>query len=241
MNLLAIDTATEACSVALWLDGHIEQRHEVVGRDHTRCLLAMVESLLAEAGVHRRQLDALVCGVGPGSFAGIRIGLSYVKGLALGLDLPVVQVSSLAAIAQGALISGATRVAAAIDARMDEVYLGLFQIGADGRVQALRPAQVVRPADARSGLPEGERSLPWQAAGSGWGSYHDALEAALELKLIGVDAAALPQAGHALQLALPVFRAGQAQSGERLEPIYLRERVALNLQEQAIARARDRR
>jgi len=109
LRLLAIDTATEACSAALWIDGAIVERHEVVGRTHTERLLPLVQALLADAGLRPAQLDGLIAGIGPGSFAGVRIGVGLVKGMALGLDRPVVGITSLAMLAQAALDQGAER------------------------------------------------------------------------------------------------------------------------------------
>ena len=103
MKLLALDTATEACSVALWLDGRIEQRYEAVGRGHSQRLPQMLQELLVDCGVAAGQLDGIACGIGPGSFAGVRIGVGFAKGLALGLDRPVLPVTSLAMLAQGAI------------------------------------------------------------------------------------------------------------------------------------------
>ena len=102
MKIFALDTATEACSVALWLDGETVERFEIAGRDHTQRLPAMAKALMADAGLAWSQLDGLVCGIGPGSFAGVRIGVAYTQGLALAHGQPVVGVSSLAMLAAGA-------------------------------------------------------------------------------------------------------------------------------------------
>ena len=143
MKIFALDTATEACSVALWLDGVIVERFEVAGRDHTQRLPAMAHALMAEAGLAWSQLDGLVCGIGPGSFAGVRIGVAYTQGLALAHGQPVVGVSSLAMLAGGA--GGPGRVLAAIDARMDEVYFAAFQRDVEGGLRIESKAQVCRP------------------------------------------------------------------------------------------------
>jgi tRNA threonylcarbamoyladenosine biosynthesis protein TsaB len=169
----------------------------------------------------------VVCGVGPGSFAGVRIAVSYVKGLALAIDRPVYGVSSLAMLAQAAANRGAVQVLAAIDARMNEVYFGAFRRAEDGRVAAADAAVVCAPEAA-------PRSGPghWAAAGSGWGTYESALRAATAATLEAVDGVALPAAEEALQIALPEFRAGHFFAADRLEPDYLRNKVALTLAEQ---------
>lgn len=232
MRLLALDTATEACSAALWLDGQVLARHELAGRTHTQRMLPMVHGLMAEAGIAFAQLDGLVCGVGPGSFAGVRIGVGFIKGLALALDLPVVPVSSLAMLAQSALDSGARQVLAAIDARMDEVYFGAYARDKAGLARAMSAAQVTAPdrvrVDARG---------PWHATGSGWARYEASLRSGVAGEVQIVDGAALPQAAMALKLALPVFASGAAIHADALAPVYLRDKVALTLDEQVQLRA----
>ena len=118
-RILAIDTATEACSVAVWNQGEIHALFELCPREHTQRILPMVQQVLAESGLALNQLDALAFGRGPGSFTGVRIGIGIAQGLALGADLPMIGVSTLQTMAQGAWrVSGAARVLAAIDARM---------------------------------------------------------------------------------------------------------------------------
>lgn len=234
MKLFALDTATEACSVALWLDGAVLEHYEVVGRDHTQRLPAMAQALLAEAGLRWSQLDGLVCGLGPGSFAGVRIGVAYTQGLALAHDQPVAGVSSLDMLAQAALRQpGAERVLAAIDARMDEVYFAAYHRGPEGLAVADGEARVCRPeaVPAQPGA--------WRAVGTGWGRHPEALQAATGATLIEPDGAALPRATAALELALPSFLAGRAGDAAGLAPIYLRNRVALTLAEQALLRAKN--
>lgn len=232
MKLLAIDTATEACSVALWQDGAIIEHYEVPGRAHSTRLPVMVPALLAEAGLSLRQLDGLVCGIGPGSFAGVRIGVSYVKGLALGLDRPVVGVTSLAMLAQAALAGDSERTAlVAIDARMSEVYVGVYRrVG--GLAVRLQPDEVCPPQGIRV-----DAKGPVVAAGSGWQAYGTELAAALRTPPEVIDAEALPHARDAVTLAVPEFVAGSVQDAAALVPAYLRNRVALTRIEQAALRA----
>ncbi|WP_420465373.1 tRNA (adenosine(37)-N6)-threonylcarbamoyltransferase complex dimerization subunit type 1 TsaB [Panacagrimonas sp.] len=232
VRLLALDTATEACSVALWCDGEVLARFEHAGRTHTQRLAPMVDEVLAEAGCTAAQLDGLVCGTGPGSFAGVRIAVGFVKGLALALDRPVVGVSSLAMLAQGAIEAGGKRVLSAIDARMDEVYFGAFEVDENGLARALAPAMVTAPAQVRVDIPG-----PWQATGSGWGRYAELLRAGVGAAIESVDGLALPHAAAGLKLALPEFLAGRADPADALSPAYLRDKVALTLDEQQHLRA----
>jgi tRNA threonylcarbamoyladenosine biosynthesis protein TsaB len=238
MNLIAIDTATEACSVALWQNGAVLEHYEVAGRSHSARLPLMFAALLAEAGLHVSQLDGLVSGIGPGSFAGVRIGVSFAKGLALGSGLPVVGVSSLAMLAQAALVARAeATVLAAIDARMDEVYFGVYRAQA-GVAMLLAPEQVC-PAAATAELVQ---ALELGAGGgqigvgSGWRAHGDTLLASASGNLAEMDALALPHAAAALALAAPRFAAGQVQDAATLVPTYLRNRVALTKVEQEALR-----
>lgn len=230
---LALDTATEACSVAAWLDGHVLARFEPMQREHTQRLLPLVREVVAECGKTLAQLDGLACGIGPGSFAGLRIGVGVVKGLALARDVPVVGVSSLAMLAQRALAPATVeRVVSVIDARMNEVYLGAYRRGADGRAENVLHDQVCA-ASASPALEPGR----WTAVGTGWARYDAELRTALRIEPISVDAAALPHAEDALVLALPDFASGHVISGAALGPAYLRDRVALTLVEQAARRS----
>lgn len=228
---LAVDTATEACSVALSQDGTVLERFEPMQREHTQRLLPMIEAVLAEAGTSVARLDGICCGIGPGSFAGLRIGLGVVKGLALARDLPVAGVSSLAMLAQGAFRRGAEQVAAVIDARMSEVYFGAYGRDSRGLAASLLADRVCAP-DQTPQLPGGR----WAAVGTGWGRYEAVLRVRVGMPPEWIDAAALPRAGAALALGVPVLEAGQGQSADVLAPAYLRDRVALTVQEQASLR-----
>jgi len=229
---LAVDTATEACSVALWVDGKAREHFEPMQREHTQRLLPMIQAILAEGGTSVSRLDGIVCGIGPGSFAGLRIGLGVVKGLALARDLPVAGVSSLAMLAQRALQERpAAQVASIIDARMNEVYFGAYRRGAAGLAEPLLADRVCPPQEVPA-LPEGA----WLGVGTGWGRHEAVLREALRAPVAPVDSAALPRAAEALILGIPVLEAGRGQSADSLAPAYLRDRVALTVQEQASLR-----
>jgi tRNA threonylcarbamoyladenosine biosynthesis protein TsaB len=234
VKLLAIDTATEACSVALLIDGEIRECFEIAGREHSQKLPAMFAGLLAEAGMVAAQLDGLVAGIGPGSFAGVRIGVAFVKGLSLGLDRPAVGISSLAMLAQAAVEQGADWALPAIDARMDQVYVASYR-AVGGLALACDEAAVLSPqqwSPLPSFAPQGKLS----ALGSGWQAWGDPLLERLPRKPDSIDASALPHARDALRLALPIFELGRAVSAAQLLPNYLRNRVALTQAEQIAAR-----
>lgn len=233
MNLLAIDTSTEACSLAVAAGGRTYFSHVVAGRDHTSLLLPLLHQLMAEAGIGFSQLDGLVCGVGPGSFAGLRIGVGFVKGLGLGRNLPVVPVTSLAALAQGAMRrTGVGRVLSCIDARMGEVYTGVFERDAAGLARSVGVARVCAPEDVVL-----QQAGAWAVAGTGWGTYRDKLRSHCDPLPSAEEPQALPEAVDALVLARPAFERGETVSADKLEPVYLRDTVALKLEQQAAARA----
>lgn len=227
MKLLAFETATEACSVAVWADGEVRERFELAPRRHAELALPWAEQLLAEAGIARSQLDAIAVGRGPGAFTGVRLAISIAQGIALGLDRPVVPVSTLAALA----MQGRGEVIAAIDARMGEVYLGTYR-HVDGDVQALTAEVVVKP-DAAS-VPAG---TGWQGLGTGFAAADGALQQRLQTSLGLVDACALPHAADIARLAALALGRGEAYAPERVEPAYLRDNVALTLAEQQAQRA----
>lgn len=222
MKLLALDTSTEACSVALVVDHEIHARYRLAPREHAALVLPMVEELLAEASIGLAALDALAFGRGPGSFTGVRIASAIVQGLAFGADLPVVPVSTLAALAQGAYRKeGAEWVLAAIDARMGEVYWGAYHIGPSGLAAAVAPEQVIPPAQVT--VPGDER---WLGVGSGWASYQDTLLAHLGAKLGGWHGERYPHAHDVATLGIAGFQNGEAVTAEQALPVYLRDKVA---------------
>jgi len=217
-TLLALDTATEACSVALLHDGKITSHYEVAPRLHAQKLLPMIQELLAEAGVALKDVDAIAFGRGPGAFTGVRIAIGVVQGLAFALERPVLPVSNLAVLAQRAFREhGADRVAAAIDARMDEVYWGCYEeVEGEMRLQGaeavLPPEQVALPAGAGG---------QWFGAGTGWG-YAERLA----VKVEGQDADMLPHALDLLTLAKFAWDRGESVPAEQAQPVYLRDKVA---------------
>lgn len=219
-RLLAVDTATEACSVALGNSGRIVESHIYGPREHMQQLLPMIDDLLDEAGVSLRDLDAIAFGRGPGSFTGLRIGLGVVQGLAFATGLPLIPVSTLATLAQSAVsdaLQPGDRILAAIDARMGEVYWGWFELDAERRVFAIGAEQVSSPEQ----VDPAEVGVAWIGVGTGW-SYIDRLPSGAR----HIDAALLPHAGALLRLALPLWEQGAMVSAEEAVPVYLRDDVA---------------
>lgn len=231
MNLLAIETSTEACSVALSHHGRTIERSEIAPRRHAELVLPMADALLAEAGISRRQLDGIAVGRGPGAFTGVRLAVSLAQGMALGLDLPVVPVSSLAALAWDAPDNGAP-VLALIDARMGEVYAGAYRRDGVHGLLSLTPESV----GAASAIELAEADA-WNVIGSGWEAYRDAVRARLVEAPRWSDGARYPQARAVAELAAAEFAAGHAVAPELALPVYLRDKVALTLSEQRAARA----
>jgi tRNA threonylcarbamoyladenosine biosynthesis protein TsaB len=217
-TLLALDTATEACSVALLHDGRVLSHYEVIPRLHAQRLLPMIQTLLGEAGIALSAVDALAFGRGPGAFTGVRIAVGVVQGLAFALERPVLPVSTLATIAQRAYREhGAEQVAVAIDARMDEVYWGCYRIH-QGEMQ-LAGSEAVLPPEQVS-LPRGSAGQ-WFGAGTGWG-----YASRLTVHPSAADATLLPHAEDLLALAGFAWQRGEAVEADQAQPIYLRDNVA---------------
>jgi len=240
MKLLAFETATEACSVAVWVDGQVIERFEIAPRRHAELALPWAEQLLAEAGIARRELDAIAVGRGPGAFTGVRLAVAICQGIALALDRPVLPVSTLLALASQA--SG-THVLAAIDARMGEVYSAAYERNVSdhgSRLHAVTDEEVGAPeAVVLPGMPLHAPGI-WQGIGTGFAADQGVLASHLQAQLQGVDAQALPHAADVARLAAAAFDRGEAIAADQLEPAYLRNNVALTTREQQALRAAKR-
>lgn len=230
MRILALDTATEACSVALLLQ-EVGETPQLLVRElppgpasHSAHILSLVQAVLSEAALTLRQLDCIAFGRGPGGFTGVRLAASVTQGLAYGADLPVVPVSDLLAVAQQALDLAATAASVLVcnDARMQEVYWTCATRGPTGLAQAAGPEQVGRPDTVQ--LPV-KLPAPVHAAGRGFAVWPQ-LQQRLGVLLAPGHAALLPRAGEIVRLAAPQWLAGQGVGPECAQPVYLRNDVA---------------
>jgi tRNA threonylcarbamoyladenosine biosynthesis protein TsaB len=222
MKLLAVETSTEACSAALFMDGEITERYQLAPKEHTKLILPMIDDLMTEAGLKPYQLDALAFSRGPGSFTGVRIATGVIQGIALGADLPVVPVSTLAAIGQDFFDHNNDNVTfVAMDARMDEIFWGVYQRDGEGYAELIGE-EVVTPADAIQ-FPK----LLGIGIGSGWGVYHQSLMLHLAGLVSHYQADMLPRAGAIARLGARGFKQGQAVAVELAMPVYLRDKVAI--------------
>ncbi|MDH3353733.1 MAG: tRNA (adenosine(37)-N6)-threonylcarbamoyltransferase complex dimerization subunit type 1 TsaB [Chromatiales bacterium] len=221
MKLIAVETATEACSAALLMDGEVTERFEIAPRQHTQLILPMVDQLLSDAGLKPTDLDGLAFGRGPGAFTGVRIATGVIQGLAFAADLPVAPISTLAAMAYGEYKKREqSNILTAIDARMGEIYWAGYQFSDTGEMRELIAEQVVPAIEAP--LPESNK---WLGVGSGFQSDGEILAERLSDLLIGTDAALLPRAADIAMLAAPVIEKGEGVSAANALPIYLRDQV----------------
>lgn len=221
MNLLALDTSTESCSAAITINGVLYQQQQMAQRGHSTLILGMLDQLFKEAGASISDIHALAFGRGPGSFTGVRIGAGVAQGVAFARELPVIPVSTLAAVAQAAYeLTGHPNIAVAMDARMEEIYAASFQVK-DGFV-ALQGEEKVCVAEAF--LPVNTQM--WFGAANGWQVYSEELQASFSEQLIGQKADLYPQAATILKLAEQVHARGESVSAEHALPVYLRNNVA---------------
>jgi len=230
MRLLALDTATEACSVSLLTDRGQIGRFAEVGRGHAERILGMVDEVLAEAGVSLAMLDGIAASVGPGAFTGVRISVSVAQGLAFGAALPVVAVTTLEALALQVMDDGARHALACLDARMGEVYWGCFAADAAQGLTACGALHVGPATQVR--LPGPER---YRGIGRGFAAYPE-LAALPGVELAARDARALPDARETARLGAIRLAAGQGMDPADLQSRYLRDKVALTEAERAAVR-----
>ena len=221
MNLLALDTCTENCSAALLIDGRVFAVSEITQRGHSESILGMLDQLFQQAGCHLTDIEALVFGRGPGSFTGVRVGVAVAQGIAFAQDLPVLPVSTLAAVAQAAYVKhGVSEISVALDARMGEVYHADFVIK-DGLATAVSDEQVCPPEKLR---PFDQQN--WFGAGSGWAAYQQTLLDNFADQLQGMDSDIYPSAEAMLPLAKQMFADHKALPAYQALPVYLRNNVA---------------
>jgi tRNA threonylcarbamoyladenosine biosynthesis protein TsaB len=227
MQILALDTSTEVCAVALGDAVRWHEKSEVAGQRHSELLLPMIRAILAECGVTLKQIDGIAFGAGPGSFTGLRIACGVAQGLALGAALPVVGVSTLEALAQTRRdLAGGERIIAALDARMREVYVAAYERDS-GRWREIIAPVVVSPALAP--VPGGGG---WTAVGGGFAAC-PSLRERYGAALSECDATIVPSASAVGKLSLPRFAAGEGVPARDAAPLYVRHRVALTIAERA--------
>jgi len=222
LKILALDTSTEYCSVALWRDGTVDARDEHAGQRHSELLLPMVDGLLSSHGEKLGALDGIAYGRGPGSFTGLRIGCGVTQGLAMGAGLPVVGVGTLLALAEAA---GGERVVCCLDARMGEIYHAAY-VRAGLQWQPVHEPGLYAPSEAPH-LPEGS----WTACGGGFAAHAAALKQRYAGRLSAIMPELFPHARHIAVLAAREFGAGRGVPAEQALPLYIRDRVALKTAE----------
>jgi len=227
MRILALETSTEYCSVALWLDGTVTDRCELVGQKHSEMLIAMVDDLLQATGCKLQAMDGIAFGMGPGSFTGVRIACGAAQGLAFGASLPVAGICTLQALAEA---SGKPRVIAALDARMGEIYHAAYE-KRDGKWVAVSEPRLCKPEEAPP-LP----GNGWFGAGSGFAMHGEVLGKRYAGQLQGADGAAVPQAAAIAALGAAQFAQGLGKDAAEALPLYLRDKVALKTSERECVR-----
>ena len=227
MNLLALDTCSECCSAALFYDGHLYEVSQLTQRGHSELILGMMDRLFEQAGTSISAVEALAFGRGPGSFTGVRVCVSVTQGIAFARDIPVIAISSLAAVAQQAAIdSDVDRFAVAIDARMGEVYCAHYQRQGDTVVLADQE-RVCPPIDF---LPTKQQKT--MGVGTGWKTYSTKLQGQFSSQLVGVKAETYPMASRIIDLAQVEIAAGRMLAAVQALPVYLRDNVAKKKAEQ---------
>lgn len=227
MKLLVLDTSTEWCSAALWLDGAVRTRRELAGQRHSSLILPMIDDLLKESALRLADLNGIAYGAGPGSFTGLRIACAVTQGLAFGADLPVTGVSTLESLAGQA---GGRRVLTLLDARMAEVYWAAYERTDAGWQAVVEPCLAV-PESVY--VPDGEG---WIGAGNGFAVLDDALRVPLAARLGRIETALMPDAAAMASLAAQAFARGDGCDAAEAAPIYLRDKVALTVDERRVRR-----
>lgn len=218
MNILALDTSTEHCSVALWRDGVVHEHAARAGQAHSAILIGMADGVLAEGGLRLAMLDGIAYGQGPGSFTGLRIACAVAQGLAFPAAIPLAGIGTLHAMA---LACGTAKVVCCLDARMQEIYHAAYVRQGDAYIEVSAP-RVCAPATAPELPGDG-----WTGCGSGFAAYRDVLQQRYGAALATIDDAVYPHAGDIARLAAPLFAAGRGIRAEEAAPLYIRDKVAL--------------
>ncbi len=227
MKVLAIDTSTEACSAALYMDGELIERYLVAPRKHIELLKPMVDEVMKEAEINVDELTGLAFGAGPGSFAGLRVACAFVQGMGAALEIPVVPVSSLMAMAQQVLDNHPDRtVLVMLDAKMKEVYWGVYRLE-EKQVIAVLPEKVTKIEEIPnfSGIVGLGNII---GAGDGWNVAPNWAEA---LKPELIEKNVYPRAGEIALLSLKDLESGMGLDADQVSPTYLRNNIALTIEE----------
>ena len=233
LNILAIETSSEWCSAAIWLDGRVLSREEQAGQRHSELILPMVDGLLREAGIELGALDAVAFGAGPGSFTGLRVACGVAQGLALAAGLPVAEVGTLLALAQA---SDAERVVSCLDARMGEVYFAAFERTSEAGLER-QWITVHEPVLCTPGSTPDLDGGGWVGAGSGFAAHGAALAQRYAGRVTHIHPELHPAARDIAALAVDVVKLGLAVPAEDARPVYLRDRVALTVEERRALKA----
>lgn len=228
MTILALDTCTEMCSVAVLNNDSLHEQSRLTQRGHSDLILGMLDAVLSDAGITLSDVDYLAFGRGPGSFTGVRVGVGVAQGVAFARQIPVIPVSTLSAVAQRAIDEhGASHIAVALDARMGEVYAAHFR-EEQGLAVLCDNEQVCAP---ELFMPRNESS-EWFAAGTGWKEHKTTLEMNFAGKLAGGNDSLLPTAAAMVKLAAHEQAQGHSIPAEQAVPVYLRDNVAKKKGEQ---------
>jgi len=218
MKLLAFDTSSTACSVALMINDKISDEHKIVPMQQAQLILSMINELLKKNAISLNQLDAICFGCGPGSFTGVRIATSVAQGLGYAMGFPLIPISSLAALAQTVYQEvGWKKCLVAVDARINEVYWSAYEAGADRLVKLVGKEAISPPSDISM-----TESKDWYGVGNAWDIYSDQICA----QTIDTNSTLLPTAAAILQLAKPKFIDQQWVTAKDALPVYLRDEVA---------------
>ena len=227
MNIIALDTCTELCSVALLYQGELYQQNQMTQRGHSDMVLSMMTALFEEAGATVVDVDILAFGRGPGSFTGVRVGVGVAQGIAYARNIPVVAISTLAAVAQTAVDALNTdHIAVAMDARMGEIYCASYQREND--LVSLVDEERVCPAEQFNPYSEDK----WLGVGTAWREYEEPLRANFTLRQGDFFANYYPHAASIIKLAKREVEAGRTVSADKALPVYLRNNVAKKKAEQ---------
>ena len=219
MNIFALDTSTEYCSLALWLDGEILSHSVLAGQKHSELVLPMLNEMLSEGGITLSHIDGFAFGAGPGSFTGLRIACGVIQGLAFALDKPVVDISTLEALAQQ---NGSAKVITALDARMGEIYFAAYTQKPNNQWIPILSPMLCRPELAPQLI-----GKDWVGCGSGFDRYPDLLRDVYHDQLNEILTGCYPHAREIAQLSIARFEQGSVLLPEQAVPTYIRNKVAL--------------